>query len=167
MRRLFALLLALVMMLSLAACGGGDETPSGNEDNPSSSGQQQEQNTPDLDEGGEGANPDTSEQKQPEDSDKETPSGGDWPTEGLAALVPAPGFGYTIVMNNEKLLTVAFNDIALDDLKAYVEEVKAEGFTENEVLVDTDGLYSFQALNADGYSITVGNQMIQINAPKE
>ena len=34
MKKLLALLLALMMVLSLAACGGGDDTPSGNEDNP-------------------------------------------------------------------------------------------------------------------------------------
>ncbi len=50
MKKLFALLLALVMCLSLAACGGGDEdkTPSSS-DTPPSSGQQTQQpsNTPD------------------------------------------------------------------------------------------------------------------------
>ena len=47
MKKLSALLLALVMVLSLAACGGGgdDKTPS-NEDKTPSSSQQQQQNTP-------------------------------------------------------------------------------------------------------------------------
>ena len=51
MKKLFALLLALIMVLSLAACGGGDDdkTPSSDDKTPSS--QQQEQNTPDPDEG--------------------------------------------------------------------------------------------------------------------
>jgi len=50
MKKLFALLLALMMVLSLAACSGGsdDKTPSGEDKTPSSS-QQQEQNTPDPD----------------------------------------------------------------------------------------------------------------------
>ena len=54
MKKLFALLLALMMVFSLAACGGGgdDKTPSGEDNQPSS--QQQEQNTPDPDEGGDG-----------------------------------------------------------------------------------------------------------------
>lgn len=54
MKRIFALLLALVMCLSLAACSGGDEdkTPSGGDTPPSSSQQQEQQpdSTPDADE---------------------------------------------------------------------------------------------------------------------
>ena len=52
MKKLFALLLALVLVLSLAACGGGDDekTPSNDDKTPSSS-QQQQQNTPAPDEG--------------------------------------------------------------------------------------------------------------------
>ena len=50
MKKLFALLLALLMVFSLAACGGGDDekTPSSDDKTPSSS-QQQQQNTPDPD----------------------------------------------------------------------------------------------------------------------
>ena len=47
MKKLFALLLALVMVLSLAACGGGDEKTPSNDDKTSGSIGQQEQNTPD------------------------------------------------------------------------------------------------------------------------
>ena len=54
MKKLFALLLALMMVLSLTACGG-DEKPAGNNDVPATSGQQQEQNIqdPDTQQGGE------------------------------------------------------------------------------------------------------------------
>ena len=51
MRKLFALLLALMMALSLAACGGGDDdkTPSNDNKIPSSQQQQQEDKTPEAD----------------------------------------------------------------------------------------------------------------------
>ena len=47
MKKLFALLLALIMVFSLTACGGGEEKPSGSNDDPPTSTQQQPQNTPD------------------------------------------------------------------------------------------------------------------------
>ena len=63
MKKLFALLLVLVMSFSLAACGGGDDTPpSSVEDDPPANSQQQEQNTPAPDEG--------------EDEPEETPDDG-------------------------------------------------------------------------------------------
>ena len=69
MKKLFALLLALVMVLSLAACGGGDDekTPSSDDKTPSST-QQQEQNTPDPDEGEDEPDNNGDEQMQGDDS---------------------------------------------------------------------------------------------------
>ena len=67
MKRLFALLLALVLVLSLAACGGGDETPSGGNDDPPASSQQQEQNTPDPNEG------EDEPEQTPDEGSEETP----------------------------------------------------------------------------------------------
>lgn len=72
MKRLLALLLAVMMVLSLAACGGEkDPTPSGNEEPPNQT-QQQEQpsNTPDhgedetLDNTGGDENPDKEEESK-------------------------------------------------------------------------------------------------------
>ena len=75
MKKLLAILLALVMVLSLAACGGGDneKTPSNDDETPSS-GQQQEQNDPD----------------EGEDEQDNTPA----PNEGNADL-EAPLYGWT------------------------------------------------------------------------
>jgi len=172
MRKLFALLLALVMVVSLSACGSGDDnkTPSSDNKTPSNS-QQQEQNIPDTNEGEdkpeETPAPDTSEQKQPEDSDKETPSGGDWPTEGLAALVPAPGFDYMIVGNYDTVFSIVYEDAAEDDVNAYIEEVKAAGFNVDEKNIEFNGKYTFQAYNAEGYWVSIGAQVMEIQTPAE
>lgn len=69
MKKLFALLLALVMILSLAACGG-EKTPSGNEEPPKQT-QQQEQpsNTPNH---GEDETPDNTGGDENPDKEKES-----------------------------------------------------------------------------------------------
>ena len=172
MRKLFALLLALVIVFSLAACGGGDDEkiPS-SDNNPPSNSQQQEQNTPDPDESEdepeETPAPDTSEQEQPEDSDKETPSGGDWPTEGLAALVPVPGFDYMIVGNLDTLFSIVYEDATEDEVNAYIGEVKAAGFNVDEKNLEFNGKTTFQAYNAEGYWVSIGAQVMEIQTPKE
>jgi len=65
MKKLFALILALVLILSLAACGGkDDEKPAASSSKPASSGQQQPQNTPAI-----SSAPDEPEQTPDEGSD--------------------------------------------------------------------------------------------------
>ena len=80
MKRLFALLLALMMVFSLAACGGGgdEKTPSSDDKTPSST-QQQEQNTPDPD-----PVPDEPEETPDNSGSEETP---DPDTSGSTAVL--------------------------------------------------------------------------------
>ena len=164
MKKILALLLVMMLVFSLAACGNNDDNPSGS-DNPGTSNQEQTDNTDNSGNGDVDGSPDNGGGTEKETSDEPAPSGGEWPTEGMATLVPAPNFDYTVMANNEKLLTIAYNNVGVDALKAYTEDVKSQGFVENEVLVDTDGYYSWQAFNSDGYSVTIGLQTTQINAP--
>ena len=84
MKKLFALLLVLVMSFSLAACGGGDDTPpSSVEDNPPASSQQQETPSPDV--------------SQPDNQDNDTPAPDTQQgSESEQADVPVPTTGLTI-----------------------------------------------------------------------
>ena len=67
MKRLFTLLLALMLLLSLTACGGNEETPSGDESKTPSTNQQQEQ-SPDSGEGELTPKPDNSGEKETPDN---------------------------------------------------------------------------------------------------
>ena len=95
MKKLFALLLALMMVLSLAACGGGDDdkTPSSDDKTPSST-QQQEQNTPDPDEGED--EPDNSGNEETPDPGTSGNAGGSTIADANAWLAERGFTGFTI-----------------------------------------------------------------------
>ena len=103
MKKLFALLLALVLVLSLAACGG-EKAPSDEENTPSSS-QQQEQNTPDPAPAPD--NPDSSKDEnsgEDEQKDVPVPTTGlplNWPDNDYTKLVPAPDCGGKVLTSGE------------------------------------------------------------------
>jgi len=99
MKRLFAVLLALMMILSLAACGGkDDEKPPASSAKPSSS-QQQEQSTPDPDEG----------EDEPDTSSEDAAVSTDWSTKpfhikGTAYSSGEPDGEMEVLYDGEALL---------------------------------------------------------------
>ena len=130
MKKLFALLLALIMVFALTACGN-NETPSGSE----------------------GGNPGTS-QNGGENND------GGWPNDDYTAHVPAPTFA-TFVKNTESETGNFFTgtyyfsldeEVDIDAVKAYAEELQRMGFTENVKITDDPSAleyYTFKAKNPD------------------
>lgn len=110
MKKLFALILALVMVLSLAACGDKDPAPSGSDTPPASS----QQTDPGTDE--------------PDDKGGQTAG---WPTEGYGALIPEPDWDYEIIQDDEFRFIAIHENVSFDDLKAYTERLKEAGFNTN------------------------------------
>jgi len=139
MRKLLALLLALVLVLSLAACGGGDDdkTPSGNEDKTPSSSQQQQQNTP---------APGTDDKPDNTPAANEGGSKADWDNTDYADYtggVPEPEFDYTVsgIINDQ----FAFKSKApVDEINAWKQTLLdngAEEVREGETWAVIDGVH--------------------------
>jgi len=126
MKKLFALLLALVMVLSLAACGGGDaeKTPSSDDKTPGSS-QQQEQNTPAP----------APVEDEPEDKGGNETDADGWPVaDYITAGMKYTGAGKIVDASTWKqddtiVWRVYFDVASVDEVAAYIDALKADGFT--------------------------------------
>lgn len=114
MKRLFAILLALVLVLSLVACGGGgdDTIPSGEDKTPSSS-----------------------QQEQQEDNGGEEQVAVDWPTaDYISEAMKYTGEGTITYVPDEaeyaqtKYYDVYISGSSLEDVGNYLTALKAAGF---------------------------------------
>ena len=98
----------------------------------------------------------------PEDDKKEEHagvSGGNWPENEYTKQVPMPDLDMIMNSTENREFTAVFAGATMDAVKAYVEQVKAAGFT---IGADTEEMkmmgmeiYSYTAKNADGYHIEV------------
>ena len=86
-------------------------------------------------------------------------SGGNWPDNEFTKLVPKPGFTLAAAATTEDEFTVTFQGVTVDQVKAYVEQVKAKGFTADadiqDQVVSGITLYSYEASNSNGYTVLV------------
>ena len=82
-----------------------------------------------------------------------------WPESVLAGQVPVPSFEIAYPYESPSELTVTFTNATLEDLRAYVEEVKAAGFVKNAETEDMEVMgmviYTYTAQNAEGYTVSV------------
>ena len=136
MKKLFTLLLALVMVLSLAACGGGDEKTPSNDDKTSGSIGQQEQNTPDPVE-------DEPEETDPVETDpivQDAPQSLDIPVDQypfLSSLVLPDDGAVTSIDDTwymeDGIIEMVVKPMTFDKVAAYREKLANAGYTEHEV----------------------------------
>ena len=136
MKKLFALLLALVMVLSLAACGGGDEKTPSNDDKTSGSIGQQEQNTPDPVE-------DEPEETDPVETDpivQDAPQSLEIPVDQypfLSSLVLPDDGAVTSIDDTwymeDGIIEMVVKPMTFDKVAAYREKLADAGYTEHEV----------------------------------
>jgi predicted small lipoprotein YifL len=85
--------------------------------------------------------------------------GGNWPDNEFTKLLPKPDFALTAASTTADEFSVAFTGVTVEQMKAYVEQVKAKGFTVNPDLQDENMMgivvYTYNAKNADGYEVEI------------
>ena len=130
MKRILALLLAAMMLLSLAACGNNDDNPSGSENNPGTSQSDNQGGT--ENQGGEENNGGESSGNE----DQMAPKTFTWPTESYTPeKMKWTGAGAITNVKQEEYkvgkfrMAVYFDDATLDEVSAYIDMLKADGFT--------------------------------------
>ena len=91
----------------------------------------------------------------------------EWPENEFTNLIPKPD---NITITGNKPIdnmyyighTIVVKDWSREDCKAYIEKLKADGFTKpiagmkDVITNDKETIYSFDALNADGVHASVG-----------
>lgn len=130
MKKLFALLLALIMVFALAACGDGDNPdPSGSDDSGVS---QTDDSGKENDNGSEtnGSSQDTDSSQKPyeDETGKEA-----WPETDLTALVPTPAQGNVLRSSLSDTFSTIEVSWTYDEALAYVQQLKDAGFGDDIV----------------------------------
>ena len=85
--------------------------------------------------------------------------GGNWPDNEFTKQLPKPDFELTAANATADEFSAAFTSATIEQIKAYVEQVKAKGFTVNAETEDQElmgmAVYSYTADNADGYHVEI------------
>ncbi len=83
--------------------------------------------------------------------------GGNWPDNAFTRMVPKPDFPLLAANTSEDEFTVAFQNVTVDQIRAYAAKLKACGFTIDAEEEDqtTYGvvIYTYSAYHADGYYV--------------
>lgn len=90
-----------------------------------------------------------------------------WPDNDLTRQVPTPDFPVSTAMTMGTVFTAVLQDVTVDQLRAYAEQVKEAGFTIEPGGMDADGVFQYSAYNEAGYWVMVGTNQIEIQAPSE
>lgn len=171
MKKILALLLALVLVLSLAACGGGDDEKAPASNEPQSSQQQEQQ-------GDQTSEADPVED-EPEEQSGETlaemtagtfegPFDSKWPDSKWTRLLPRPEFleldeSGTMPEDSDDSagFSVSCGGATMEQVTAYAKEVQAAGFSENVNEQGNAQIYLLTAWNAYGVKCEINiNTMI-------
>ncbi len=87
--------------------------------------------------------------------------GGDWPENEFTKLLPKPDFALTAAVAEADRFSVSFTNTTIEQIRAYVEQVKSKGFTVDSSTQDENvmgiEIYVFTAKNAAGYEVSISS----------
>lgn len=182
MKKLFALVLAILVTFSLTACIdtnkiigeignklvdaiGNNSNDTNNADSNTDDGNPETNADNDNTEGSNSINDDsglnTTEGGTFESEDGTYSFGGEWPENEFTELIPKPDFGTLYgSATADTYFLVYMSDVDEAKLREYIETVKGKGFTQNAETVDENFLglvvVSYYAENDNGYKLTIG-----------
>ena len=85
--------------------------------------------------------------------------GGEWMENEFTKQVPKPNFSMMGAAVEGDSFTVVFLGTSADEIKAYVQELKSKGFTQDEEVVEEEMMgivmYSYSASNKAGYRVEI------------
>ena len=88
-----------------------------------------------------------------------TQLGGNWPDNEFTRLLPKPDFALAGASASNDGFSAAFQSVAVEQVRAYAEKVKAKGFTVDAEEVDQNVygvvIYTYTAYNASGYCVEI------------
>ena len=142
MKKILAILLAAFMLLSMVACDMGNDP---DKDNPG------------VSQSGENNNGESTDNSGESNNNGDSPSNGnEWPDDKFTTHVPKPSFA-SYVSCSEKSAADGYilgqygfsleDEVNMDDVRAYVEELKNAGFTDSVTTTDTSVSFYFAAKN--------------------
>ena len=83
--------------------------------------------------------------------------GGNWPDNAFTRLIPKPDFPILAANTSEDEFTAAFQNVTVDQIRAYAAKLKACGFTidaeEEDQTTYGVAVYTYNAYHADGYYV--------------
>ena len=140
MKKYLALILTLALALSLTSCRGKGSPSNGPDKSAAPAATQ---------------NANNAEKDDASSAGSGSVQNGDWPDNEFTKLIPKPT--WTILSQNtlSYIFLATLSDATLEEVKAYVEELKTKGFTIDATTSDAGTTYAYQAEHANGYYVSV------------
>lgn len=178
MKKLLALILTLILAFSLVACSEDSESSDDvlhRDGDTSTSTVNSSNQSDDSSATIETVDSENTDSQDDSDSAAELLLDGEWPDNPFADMLPKPKSSWSQVSpySTDDGFSVTLTGASVEELRAYVEELKNIGFNIDPITEDDTSaevqVYSYSANNADGYNVQIyliyGSCSFSVTAP--